>query len=293
MRILYRQSANKRDKKDERTLLSSVGIENSYFKLIEQKGNDEFTTKKKHSHTGFEFHMVVEGSQTYDTDNGIFKVSKGNMLAVPKGRVHAMIDAELPLVKYAATFAFDEHCGEFWNGASSVDCCCIPIPERILSNARSIVAYRKSESHSSDALVENCVFETVILLLQAIGVTEVIALPQQRAESSKDARVELAKQFVSDNIETQLSVSEIAAYCYLSEKQLTRLFMEAEGCSPGDYIRRQRMLHIEEMLRTSELSLGEISRIMNFPSEAGFNTFFKKNNGMPPGEYRKMINNHN
>lgn len=293
MRILYRQSAIDRDKKDERSLLSSVGIENSYFKLIEQRENDEFTTKKKHSHTGFEFHMVIEGSQTYSTDDGTFEVTKGNFLAVPKGRVHALIGAELPLVKYAVTFSFNDICGEIWNGLSSAKCCCLPIPERIMSNVRSIVGYRQSGYPSAKALVENCVFETILLLLQAIGITEVGTVAHQSAESVKDVRVELAKQFVSDNIESPLTVSEIAAYCYISEKQLTRLFLGVEGCSPGDYIRRQRMLYAEELLRTSEASLSEICRIMGFANESGFNAFFKKYNGMPPGEYRKMVKNHN
>ena len=291
MRILYRQLSQKSDKREGRELLSSVGIENSYFKLIEQRAKDEFSTKKKHSHTGYEFHMVMEGSQTYKTADGTFVVKKGNLLAIPKGKTHALIAAELPLTKYAVTFSFGERADEIWNGLHDAKCCCFQIPERIFSNSATISGFRQNFFNSTNILIENCVFETIVLLLQAMGITEKHTAPPQATENSRDLRVELAKQFISDNIQSPLSVSELAAYCYVSEKQLTRLFISAEGCSPGDYIRRQRVEHIEELLRASEASLGEICRIMGFANESGFNAFFKKNNGMPPGEYRKMVKN--
>ena len=36
----------------------------------------------------------------------------------------------------------------------------------------------------------------------------------------------LAKQYISDNVDSAPSVPEVAAYCHLSCRQLTRLFLQ-------------------------------------------------------------------
>ena len=106
-----------------------------------------------------------------------------------------------------------------------------------------------------------------------------------------DERVELAILFIKDNVETPLQVGEVASYCYISEKQLNRLFMADMEISVADYIRRVRMQKIEELLTETNISLSQISERFGFPTVHGFNVFFKKYNGMPPGEYRKMTKN--
>ena len=293
MRILYRQNSIEKQEKSEkragRGLFCDFGIENCYFKRIEQEEPSTSNTKKRHSHTGYEFHMVVEGEQTYETEDGIFTAKKGSLLAIPRGRAHALKSTVHPLVKYAVTFSFSECAEDIWGGIENAICCCLPVPERILSGLEAVREYRSKSLPSSEVLIENCVFETVMLLLSAMNIREKgncnVILPPPNG----DERVELAKQFISDNIESPMQVGEVAAYCYVSEKQLTRLFRASEGYSPGEYIRRQRVKHIEDLLRIPEISLGEVSRRMGFFNESGFNAFFKKYNGMPPGEYRKMI----
>ena len=105
--------------------------------------------------------------------------------------------------------------------------------------------------------------------------------------AEQDPRLAMAKQYIIDNAEQKLSVSEVAAYCALSEKQLTRLF-DTEDTTPAEFIRSQKIKLIEQMLSDGNASLKEISDKMNFSNEFYFNTFFKKYSGMTPGEYRKM-----
>ena len=77
MRILYRQSAN--FGKGE-CLLSRYGINKCYFKSIKQSAGDGNDAKKRHSHTGYEFHIMIDGKQCYETDGGIFELDSGKIL---------------------------------------------------------------------------------------------------------------------------------------------------------------------------------------------------------------------
>ena len=291
MKILFRQKSKNQKNFQGISPFYACGIKNCYFKSIEQSLPDGSSTKKRHSHTGYEFHIIIEGKQCYETCDGDFSVGGGSFLAIPKGRVHRLVSAEYPIRKYAFTFSLEtvEQC--IFSGFDEEKCICLPIPERLLSNIRAVAEYSAGDSFLSSVFIENCVYESVILLLSAIGIKEKCDTVDDIIEKSEDGRVELAKQYISDNIEMPLSVSEVAAYCYISEKHLTRLFYYSERLSPASYMRRERVKHIEELLRLPGLSLGEISRRMGFPNESGFNVFFKKYNGMPPGEYRKMITN--
>ncbi len=285
MKILYRQNP----KKQGNSPFNDFGIGNCYFKSIESGESDGSSTKKRHSHTGYEFHLVLCGEQRYDTCDGVFSVCGGHFLAIPGGRAHRLISSELPVSKFAFTFSFNEDAWDIFELPVIEECRLLPIPARILSNLSEAARFFRASVPSSSKLLENCVFETVILLLREIGVCERAVAAPKIVERSEDGRVEMAKQYVKDNIESPIAVREVAAYCYVSEKQLTRLFYSSEGLSPATYIRRERIKHIEELLRDNDISLSEISLRMGFPNESGFNAFFKKYNGMPPGEYRKMV----
>lgn len=134
-------------------------------------------------------------------------------------------------------------------------------------------------------LIENSILEFIVLASRLNGMKERGA----RHKQVEHPIVRLAKQYIDDNIKAAPNVAEVSKYCYLSPKQLTRIFKQIEGTSIGEYIKKQRITQIEKLLTDRTLSLKEISVAMNFNNEYYFNAFFKKYSGMPPGEYRKML----
>jgi len=99
----------------------------------------------------------------------------------------------------------------------------------------------------------------------------------------------MAKKYINDNVHTPLTVPEVADYCCISPKQLTRIFLREEGIHISEYIRRTRCKQIERLLSNPALSLRAISEEMGFANEYYFNTYFKKHSGMTPGTYRRTM----
>ena len=102
MRILYRQSSNEKRNSD---MLAQYGISNCYFKSIKLTGKEGSGTKKRHSHAGYEFHIMLEGKQIYATDKGEIALESGKILAFSKSARHALVANDHPTSKYAFTFA--------------------------------------------------------------------------------------------------------------------------------------------------------------------------------------------
>ena len=142
----------------------------------------------------------------------------------------------------------------------------------------------------SKNIIENRVYEIIVSLLRLMGLSENETFDDA---SDENVRVEMAKRYINDNITSDIGVKEVAKYCYIGERQLTRLFLRFEGKSPGTYIREQKIKRIEELILSGKRSFKEIALYMNFNNEYYLNTFFKKYYGMPPGEYRKMQSGEN
>ena len=96
-----------------------------------------------------------------------------------------------------------------------------------------------------------------------------------------------AIQFISDRSTTTVTLDEIAAHVGLSRSSLTRRFKAELGKTIAAYITEVKLRDSKRFLRYSDLTLGEIASYLSFSSQAYFQTVFKKETGLTPGEYRR------
>ncbi len=75
-------------------------------------------------------------------------------------------------------------------------------------------------------------------------------------------------------------------YSYISN-----LFSQVEGITLEQFIIRQKIEKVKELLFYDEMNLGEIAWQMGYSSPSYLNSQFKKVTGMTPGEFRKLHNN--
>ncbi len=269
MKIFYKQP-----EQNLQSSLSRFGVQNCYFKKLIFDRDHKSITKKPHHHTGFEMHIITEGFQEYEVNGKGFVLKSGSFIIIYPSVSHTVIASAPHTQKYSITF--NKQIEE------SKTCFFGTITERIASNLAYISNEALLKKEHSAQLIENNIFEILVWAFRLLGMEENIQKQDENVVTS------LAKQYINDNIEMPPSVEEVAEYCYLSTKQLTRIFHRFEGISPGEYIIKSRISKIEKLLADYSFSLKQISEIMNFNNEYYFNAFFKKHSGMPPGEYRKM-----
>lgn len=272
MKVLYKQPAQ-----DTNTSLIRFGIRNCYFKKLSVDLDRKSITKKTHHHSGFEIHIITSGCQKYEVCGEVYTLERGSFLLIYPNAPHKVITSTPDTQKNSITFT--------WNTDAHRNCFFGKISERMCSNLAFISNEGLLQKEISSTLIENTILETLVLVFRLLGVKENITTAKQ----NENIMLSLAKQYISDNIEISLSVTDVAEYCCLSVKQLTRIFQRYEEISPGEYIKNRRISKIEKLLADDLLSLKQISEIMNFNNEYYFNAFFKKNSGMPPGEYRKTL----
>lgn len=272
MEIIYKQALSD-------TALKSLEIHNCYLKHLCSKIDSKTTFRKIHHHTGFEIHFVNKGHQSYIIDEKEYIVSDGQVLIIPPLVDHYVADTQFYESKFSIIF---NQCPQspFAQLKRVVFC---KGNERIFDNLNNAFKEIKISSSYSKQIISHCIYESLIILLRKSGFKDKCDFVKNESE---DDRLIFAKRYIQDNIEFNITVSDVAAHCCLGTKQLTRLFKQHENTTPLRYIQKQKISHIE-MLLSEDVSLKQVSDKMNFSSEYHFNSFFKKYTGVSPGVYKK------
>jgi len=282
MQIIYRYS---KDIKEE-NVWRELEIDRCSLKQISFSRDRTRITKKRHFHTELEIHIIQKGYQEYEIDGEFIRVPMGSYLAIRPGVMHTVATVAPETEKLALCFR------PIRGSALSVAVSAMkaysvaPVPGDISSVLFGITRESEEKDRYSTVLAGCGVLECVV---QWIRILTDIPKPERREAPQGDGRVALAKQYVEDNVASGISLSELASYCCISEKQLTRLFLLEENMSVSEYVRRKRCEYIERLLADSDASLSRISELAGFSSEYYFNAFYKKNTGMTPGAHRRAL----
>lgn len=88
------------------------------------------------------------------------------------------------------------------------------------------------------------------------------------------------------HLDRPLRLRDLAARAHLSERQLTRRFLEHYGRTPGDWLVRERLRRAQELLERTDLTIEAIAGRSGFASAAGLRAAFAKHLHTAPSAYR-------
>ena len=80
---------------------------------------------------------------------------------------------------------------------------------------------------------------------------------------------------------------EYAELLYITPNHLNALCKDHLGIPAGELIRNRIILEAKRLLINQDLSISEISYVLNFNDNSYFTKFFKKQVGVTPEEFRR------
>lgn len=99
--------------------------------------------------------------------------------------------------------------------------------------------------------------------------------------------LESAKVFIEKNYNTDISLSDIAGFVYISTSHFARAFKKQYDISPIQYLLKVRIDNAKTLLEETNLKVGDIASTVGFSAQQRFNDIFKKHLGVSPSEYRQ------
>lgn len=133
---------------------------------------------------------------------------------------------------------------------------------------------------------------TLARLLEHLTTLPLIAGARRDIHSSDDLRdqiLEKINRHVRENLDTAVSIGDLAHALGYSVSHLRAVFRDRLGVSLGRYMRESRLSEAAKLLQASEFNVSEIGTRCGFESLYAFSRAFRKAYGLPPRAYRQLV----
>ena len=97
-----------------------------------------------------------------------------------------------------------------------------------------------------------------------------------------------ALDYIREHYMNEFTVDTLADECHMSPTHFRRNFTQIMGQGPLSYLNDVRIQNADVLLRTTEMSILDISESVGFNSVSSFNRHFSELYGMPPLKWRKQ-----
>lgn len=249
-----------------------------------------------HTHDFAEFAIVTEGDCTHVAGGCEYPLKRGEVYVILPNVWHGLKDVKKPLKHYTFMFnltnliLFDvdlknisgffsmfmpSYSGEFNNR--------LILGEEELETVSEICEIMLKEYEEKKPGYE---FVLRAMLASLIG----IILRSYHSSSTGDIesfeKIRPAIEYIEENFDTKITLEILAEKCFLSGRQLSRLFDKVYGKSPSMYLMNYRLTTAYLYLMTTEESVSSIAKKCGFYDESHLSKMFLKRYGFLPSKGR-------
>lgn len=155
----------------------------------------------------------------------------------------------------------------------------------VLLDYFALILKRYPEKHLAmhDKIIRNLLRA---LLYEAISLYDKLFTGKSSTHGRNDEIALQFSQLLSQNYLKEREVTFYANRLFITPKHLSKVVKKVLGRKPLELINEMVILHIQALLKSSNLTIAQISEELHFSSPSFLGRFFKKYKGMTPMEYR-------
>lgn len=127
----------------------------------------------------------------------------------------------------------------------------------------------------------------IFLLIQRSRLEQKPAVSTYMQEEMENAR-----RYFNEHYNEAINIEEFAASRSMSVSWFLRNFKQVTGMSPMHYILTSRINNAVSLLETTDYNVTEISTIVGYENPMYFSRLFKKQKGVSPTDYRRLLQDH-
>ena len=105
----------------------------------------------------------------------------------------------------------------------------------------------------------------------------------------EDEDIVQTQLWMHDNFQAPWSVAEVAKNFGMSVRSFNRRFKQATGQTPVSYLQDIRVVNARELLKNSNLTIGEVADRVGYQDVGHFSALFKQRTHTTPSEFRKSV----
>ncbi len=264
-----------------------------YADMAYINGNWKYYTMDRHRHGLLECNYIAEGSCVYEIGGVPYRLTKRNLILLDSSVLHKVIfNHEHPCTVMGMSLSYT-------NGSSPAD---MPRLQDLLSHAPELLGLLQSLDRALVFPDARALQGDVLRLAREYEgrrdafylnsmsyhlLSEIARLPQT-AQSTVQAYVTKAQEYIREAFYLIRSNEQIAAYIGLNVTYLERIYKKATGRTLWESVTACRLAAAEELLAQPGIPINEIDNMIGFANRQTFYLQFRKKHGMSPSEFRKQ-----
>ena len=271
-------------------------LKNSYFELdiffsrIISFLSPNSLSAAVHKHSFYELCVPLTGNAKYSINGKVVECSPDNIYILTPSSSHNLMEYSDNYASFTLGFSFVSPAKLSLISAHEETYYEIPASSFIFDSIIQSISlayeektdyYNRINSILSNALFD--IFENIKTFKNELIAT---TSPSKVSIVSDDSRIRLAIQYITDNISSSISVSDVANYVCISSRQLNRILKNALNLTTNDLINELKIKTAKRYMAKPNLSLSQIAVMCGFNSLTHFNLTFKKLTGYNPKAFR-------
>ena len=110
-------------------------------------------------------------------------------------------------------------------------------------------------------------------------------IKKQNQNYSTSLKVEKIIEYMRQNINNRLTLTELSEMVQLSSTYLSRIFKETTGYSVIEFFNKMKVDKAKELIIEGDKKVKEVAQVLGFTDEFYFSRIFKKIEGISPSEF--------
>jgi len=247
-----------------------------------------------HEHAFYELYFLVSGNRRYMMKHSVYDVEPGNLVFIPKKKLHRAISAKKTGYDRYVLYFSDQQAarlaellgGDVFSELVNQGCIQLPgyIAKQVQKDMEQILQETTSPSLAAYAIVTH--------LLQGIMLNALRYGSKKQCLVGESAdKVQMIAKFITEHYREEITLSKVAEMACLEKTYFSKLFKTLTGFGFQEYLLQTRLLAAEQMLMETKLSMSEIAENCGFSCSNYFGDVFRRYKGLSPSAYRKQIEN--
>ncbi len=244
-------------------------------------------TFSRHTHESYCFGVISTGAQSFLRNGARHTAPSNSIVLVNHDEVHDGHSATENGWAYQAIYPLQEQLTLVQREAGLPLNGSIYFPTPVVEDPELAGMFRLTFSHlfASDnrLLRETLVYNTLLKLIQRHASVR----PDIKEPGTARARMELVRQFLDDQPETDISLEDLARLGGVSVFHLIRQFQSCFGLPPHAYQIQARIRLAKQLIRAGEPLAGAAVQA-GFHDQSHLSRHFKKTLGVTPGQFARF-----
>lgn len=239
----------------------------------------------KHFHHFTEIFFVTNGSGSFTVENQTFPISKNDMIIVSPHIYHHEDSSLEGALEYIALGVDDF---------------------TLIHDNKEIPYFLQKFNHYKDDIeiyLNNILkesqnkeygYQNICQSLLNIILSKIIRHSKYTLDITHNQTVPLnreayqIKDYIDNNYCENITLDLLAQITNLNKYYISHIFKDTLGISPINYLIQKRLNVCKSLLKTSSLSISEISEAVGFSSQSYFTQTFKRYTDLTPNQYRQI-----